>query len=888
MDNRPAPSLLYRFNDAHCLLKADDSALVAQYFAPGQAVPPLEAGPDGRSTLVWGAVKPRVARLSLPKEGDEETLRNALVETFGAEAGRLRYLLFGADGRRQPRAGEEWVILAVSETELEAARAARETFGLGEAALYLPWQAALAGLAQSRESGLILDLGGEETLTLALEGGRIREVASLPWGTQALGETLRARLNLRFAGSAIRLLFSESYDFSSIREDVSRDFVEGLLPVLQDALPGRRDRGTLVAVTGLPSTIAWLTEALAVALDARPVTAPIVEGAPVEGLDGLVWRGDPPPYPLAPLLAASGGESPWLESWWGPAVFPLDRAGVIALRASRLSEEELHDFAAPSGAPQPKGGSPRKVREEKPVVTVSTAVLETPVPVAEVRPETPRVRAPKVAAAPAPTPAPARAEPAPQPAPRKKPLGLILGLGGAAVAVAGGIAFFALGMGTESPAPPRPVAALSGVSQTAEPAPVEAASPAVSEHSLPLAVETLDEPRDERVPDPFAGAAEGLAGEPGEASSQLVFEDGGDLAFGPVPEEVVEPPPPPPPPPGSLEIALDNGIEIFLDGNPMGRGALALAELELGSYTLRFEAPGYRAKELRVELTAESPRFSLDDLTLELRAGVARLDSTPTDVSVTLRAAEEREFEPRQGRTPLTLESVPEGRYEVLYERPGWEDRTEMIEISDRATSRLATVYREGALVLDSSPTGARVINREGRLVGTTPLRFDPLPEGTYGYVLQYPGHEEVTIEATVEAFAESREEVALVDLGGIFHGAMLDQLPKPFRRDGKPLERLFKHSGLDAPSLAVRVKVTVSQTGVLEDAAVLDHEPTSRLTRIAMEQVRNLSFVPGTRKGVNVRAQAIIPLMFYKSDGDQNLARQLMQYWPEVTASED
>ncbi len=197
--------------------------------------------------------------------------------------------------------------------------------------------------------------------------------------------------------------------------------------------------------------------------------------------------------------------------------------------------------------------------------------------------------------------------------------------------------------------------------------------------------------------------------------------------------------------------------------------------------TVSEDAPSAAAPAPRVP--ASAPRTTPPATAPTIGRIVVR--STPARASVTVNGH-------WRGRTPLTLEKLPFGRYVVRVVEPGYRIESQEFALSARdsahtidarlqpdraATSRTPAPGRlpatppapkpgtsppaangafTGALYVDSRPQGANVL-LDGRIVGKTPLRLSDVRIGTHVVRLELPEHRPWSSVARVTAGQEFR-----------------------------------------------------------------------------------------------------------------------------------
>ena len=128
-----------------------------------------------------------------------------------------------------------------------------------------------------------------------------------------------------------------------------------------------------------------------------------------------------------------------------------------------------------------------------------------------------------------------------------------------------------------------------------------------------------------------------------------------------------------------------------------------------------------------------------------------------------------------RGRTPLELENLPWGPYNVRVVQPGFDVAREQVTLSASQAARtvsfklqptrraraeapepLSSPNGTGVLFVDSRPRGAQVFV-DGRLVGTTPLRVADIAIGSHVVRLELKGHSRWTTSTTISSGREAR-----------------------------------------------------------------------------------------------------------------------------------
>jgi serine/threonine protein kinase len=161
-------------------------------------------------------------------------------------------------------------------------------------------------------------------------------------------------------------------------------------------------------------------------------------------------------------------------------------------------------------------------------------------------------------------------------------------------------------------------------------------------------------------------------------------------------------------------------------------------------------------------------------------SGALTVRSTPAGAGVSVNGR-------WRGRTPLTLEKLAFGRYDVRVVQPGYQAARETVTLSSADASRSLSVRLQqetrpskpaaakpapakpapfpslarpqkftGAIYVDSRPRGASVFV-DGRRVGVTPIRVPDVPIGAHVVRLELPDHQIWSVSARVTAGEQAR-----------------------------------------------------------------------------------------------------------------------------------
>jgi len=176
--------------------------------------------------------------------------------------------------------------------------------------------------------------------------------------------------------------------------------------------------------------------------------------------------------------------------------------------------------------------------------------------------------------------------------------------------------------------------------------------------------------------------------------------------------------------------------------------------------------------------TRETPPAAAAPVTRERAkpTGTIAVKSTPSHAGVTVNGT-------WRGRTPLTLEHLPFGRYVVRVVQPGYRPAQEEFMLGTREAEHTFTAKLEanaaaarhepaapapvsgffGTLYVDSRPRGATVL-LDGKNIGITPLSLGEVPIGSHVVRVELAGKRPWTSSTTVVAGQTARVTMSLED----------------------------------------------------------------------------------------------------------------------------
>jgi TonB family protein len=252
-------------------------------------------------------------------------------------------------------------------------------------------------------------------------------------------------------------------------------------------------------------------------------------------------------------------------------------------------------------------------------------------------------------------------------------------------------------------------------------------------------------------------------------------------------------------------------------------------------------------------------------------AGSLQIDSEPAGARVRVNG------QPK-GQTPLRLEDLPFGAYEIRVEQKGYDAQTRTVSLdtsSPLVEVRVALLRPSapatGAADILSTPPGAAV-SVDGRPVGHTPLSGVRLKPGTRRIEVSLDDHETWTGSVDVSAGETGRVEVRLraiakppaaqptpeaVDTARVYENTP-GEVDVPAKKvsgasPSYPADRIGRLKSGERVSVLVRV--LVNESGEVQDVTVAESGGKA-LDDVVVSAVRRWKFQPATKRGTRVKVQ--------------------------------
>ncbi len=211
---------------------------------------------------------------------------------------------------------------------------------------------------------------------------------------------------------------------------------------------------------------------------------------------------------------------------------------------------------------------------------------------------------------------------------------------------------------------------------------------------------------------------------------------------------------------GGLDVtSTPEEAEVYLDGKKVGITPVVLEHVKKGLREIVVKKTGYEDWDQKVKIASgESIK-----LFAELGAvyGSLLIESRPVDADVYLGGR-------NQGKTPLTLERVKEGKQEIEISKEGYQAWKQSVTVKPgkpvQVTADLIAAY--GSLKISSKPTGAAILI-DGKQQGKTPLKLDKLKSGRIQVEVGMECHESVIRDIAIPAGKAAESEFVLKSVCG-------------------------------------------------------------------------------------------------------------------------
>ncbi len=213
---------------------------------------------------------------------------------------------------------------------------------------------------------------------------------------------------------------------------------------------------------------------------------------------------------------------------------------------------------------------------------------------------------------------------------------------------------------------------------------------------------------------------------------------------------------------GGVEVGTHPaGAKVRVAGTKDGVSPAVLGDLPLGNHGISITLPGYEPIEETV--TLRNDLFLPVERKMVRQRGSLALSTVPAVAAFSARMlsssagnSDDLDFQ-EAGETPVTLDSLPTGEYEITFTRKGWPSHTNKVVLKSGASTPVGWEFSEGSIVVESEPSSlsAEILDAEGDTLakGPTPLRLFSVPVGpSYRVRITRPGWPDVEEAVTVSA----------------------------------------------------------------------------------------------------------------------------------------
>jgi serine/threonine protein kinase len=164
-------------------------------------------------------------------------------------------------------------------------------------------------------------------------------------------------------------------------------------------------------------------------------------------------------------------------------------------------------------------------------------------------------------------------------------------------------------------------------------------------------------------------------------------------------------------------LSKPDGAIVKLNGRELGKTPLTKYQLPTGKQVLELEYPGYQPRSVELEITNDTIN-NLGQILLTRDVGQFVIKTNPPGVPFQIIDSENKVT---SGISPLTVQNMPTGKYQVKIERPGWPDIVEDVDLAANASVAIQHTFQGANVSLKSDPSGA-TIYLAGAPIGKTPL----------------------------------------------------------------------------------------------------------------------------------------------------------------------
>lgn len=200
--------------------------------------------------------------------------------------------------------------------------------------------------------------------------------------------------------------------------------------------------------------------------------------------------------------------------------------------------------------------------------------------------------------------------------------------------------------------------------------------------------------------------------------------------------------------------SVPSEADIEIEGADRGRTPQLVSDLPFGRYRVRLSKPGFLPKERELLIEDRTPQRLNVNLTSDSATLV--LSSDPTGAAVLLNGLD-------RGRTPCTLDRIPDGENTLELTVEGFANYTRTLRLTAGQTEEVRAVLKPipGKLTVVSIPGGARIYV-DNQFRGDAPVTLADLEPGSYRVRAEMVGHEPVARTVQISRASDATEEFRL------------------------------------------------------------------------------------------------------------------------------
>jgi TonB family protein len=869
---------------------------------------------------VFAALRPKQHGfyLSSADEGKKfatlAALSGVLTEPALASLSPCEYTaVYARDGLTISGQGAPWLLAAAAKESYAQALATLQELKLVPTRISPATLSAAGGLASALKlkgddsTALLFEFGEISTHLLLVSRNGVEAVRPTAVTMDKVAEAVQVELGLKFKGSAAKLFFNESYDFSETGAKIAARIAQELMADIE----ALGQTPAAFACTGLPAKQNWFANHLAGALNLAPFAPDLkswsaqahltftdnaqessltpawlgflhlIGNYQVASPEKSVWQPDwtrttPPPAAAAAPVPATVIAPPKPA----PAAFiaPPKPAATVPPAPARPTPSLFTPIApkpatpataippAKPGAatvppatparPAPPLFTPTPPKPATPAATTLPVKPAAPAP-APAKPATPPAKPiaappPRPIAAPPPKPvaAPAPAKPAPAPAPTPKPA---------------------------APTPLKPIVAPS--SFAAKPSFLKSTAGMITIAAAALvlivvvyfvyagqqkaAKEAAEQIERQRHDAEEAAKIKQLADQKAQedAALQKMQEDAAaKLAAAQAETKAaeerasIEEAAHLAAARGQINIATEPADATITIGNLPPRTSPALfTNLKIGRYPVTISLPNYETANLTI-VVKENETADPGVVRLAHQTGSLELTSEPPGANYSVRSASNMfllNTGGLSGATPATVNDLPSGDYIVTFSHEGFQSHSETVTVTHDTPAQASWKFVNGDVLITSTPSGATVTTSDGKVLGVTPVTLNDVEPGDVSYVLNLDGYDSATVSGKIEGGKTNTLSASLLSVDRLAKLSELDAQPQPIEQPQPQLSSRVSDSGV------VEIAITVDRSGNPKDLEVVKNTTNNEeIARLCLAAVAKWRFKPGLidDKPVNVR----------------------------------